>query len=108
MQASPWFNGNTAYSGWQTSDGRDFISQNYDPDRWGQAALAAKEVMDLGVYKLHTIPKNTKTPELPANVSKESFPNGAGNIDPLRSYSELFNPKSVIRDGVSTISNDRH
>lgn len=36
MQASPWFNGNTAYSGWQTSDGRDFISQNYNSDRWGK------------------------------------------------------------------------
>lgn len=97
MQASPWFNGNTAYSGWQTSDGRDFISQNYNSDRWGQAALASKKVIDMGVYKLHTIPKNTKTPELPANVSKEDFPNGAGNIDPLRSYSELFNGETPLQ-----------
>lgn len=57
MQASPWFNGNTVYSGWKTSDGKDFISQTYNPDRWGQAAWAAKQVINMGVYSLHTIPK---------------------------------------------------
>lgn len=97
MQASPWFNGNAAYSGWKTSDGRDFISQTYDPDRWGKAALASKQVIDMGVYRLHTVPKNKKTPELPANVSKENFPDGAGNIDPLHSYSDMFNGETQIQ-----------
>lgn len=96
MQASPWFNGNTAYSGWKTSDGRDFISQVYNPERWGQAAWAAKRVMDMGVYSLHTIPRDHKTPALPSNVSQEAFPDGAGNIDPLRSYSELFNGETPL------------
>ena len=97
MQASPWFNGNTVYSGWKTSDGKDFISQTYNPDRWGQAAWAAKQVINMGVYSLHTIPKNSKTPQLPDNVSKDAFPNGAGNIDPLRSYSELFNGETPLQ-----------
>lgn len=96
MQASPWFNGNTAYSGWKTSGGKDFISQVYNPEHWGQAALAAKHIMDLGIYSLHIVSKDYKTPELPYNVSREAFPNGAGNIDPLRSYSDLFNGETPL------------
>ena len=50
-------------------------------------------------YALHTAEKVTDqqgdqtaiTPDLPANVPTADFPNGAGNIDPLKSYTDMFN-----------------
>lgn len=89
--ASPWYNGNKFYSDWLTSDGRPFISQTADNSRWGKAAVAAKRIIDTGLYKLYTTPKESDTPALPANVPSDNFPNGAGDIDPLRSYAYIFN-----------------
>ncbi|MGQ1947535.1 RagB/SusD family nutrient uptake outer membrane protein [Geofilum sp. OHC36d9] len=102
-QASPWFNGNQAYSDWKTEDSQFFISQEYDNSKWGQAALAAKNVIDMGIYALHTIQRNSNTPPLPGNVSALAFPDGAGNIDPLRSYSELFNGETSIYSNTEVI-----
>ena len=85
QQASPWYNGNARYSNWTRTDGRYFISQEYDPERWGKAAAAFKEVIDQNLYKLLTIPRDNFTLPLPATVSDAPFPNGAGDIDPYLS-----------------------
>jgi hypothetical protein len=90
--ASPWYNGNTFYSDWRReSDGAYFISQEYDNNKWGKAAVAAKRIINMNLYELYTAPKEAETPELPANVSHADFPDGAGNIDPFHSYADMFN-----------------
>ncbi|MDR2129981.1 MAG: RagB/SusD family nutrient uptake outer membrane protein [Odoribacteraceae bacterium] len=90
--ASPWYNGNLFYSDWRRdSDNAYFISQEPKNEKWGLAAVAAKRVMNLGTYKIYTSPKESDTPEFPANVSTAPFPDGIGNIDPYRSFTYLFN-----------------
>ncbi|KAA6329570.1 RagB/SusD family nutrient uptake outer membrane protein [termite gut metagenome] len=89
--ASPWYNGNKFYADWTRSDDTYFINQTEDNSKWGKAAVMAKRLMDTGKYRLYTTPKESDTPLLPDNVSKEKFPNGAGDIDPFRSYSYVFN-----------------
>lgn len=102
--ASPAFNGGAAahryFGSWQrSSDGVYYVSQTYDENKWALAAAACKRVMDMNRYQLHTVEKTTNasgditeiTPELPDNVSDADFPNGAGNIDPLKSYTNMFN-----------------
>lgn len=93
--ASPLFNGNTYYSDWQTAEGNHFISQKIDNNKWGKAAASFKRVIDTGKYALHTVDKivntlGTGTLPLPSTVSDASFPDGAGNIDPYKSYKTLF------------------
>ena len=60
--ASPQYNGNTGE--WAQKlvsfDGSPLIDPEYKEERWAKAAAAAKEVMDLGVYKLWTVPKRTE------------------------------------------------
>jgi hypothetical protein len=57
--ASPQYNGNT--SEWanklRSYNGEPLIDPVYDEKRWAKAAAAAKEVMELGQYKLYTVPK---------------------------------------------------
>ena len=102
--ASPAFNGGAAayryFGNWKRkSDGVYYVSQTYDEQKWALAAAAAKRVMDMNRYALHTADKVTDqqgdqtaiTPDLPANVPTADFPNGAGNIDPLKSYTDMFN-----------------
>ncbi len=89
-QASPWYNGNTRYSGWTRTDGRPFISQENDPERWAVAAAAFKRIIETNVYSLHTIERTASTLPLPATVSDAAFPDGAGNIDPYLSYKRIF------------------
>ncbi len=89
-QASTWYNGNTRYSQWTRTDGRPFIAQESDAKRWGVAAAAFKRIIDMNLYKLHTIEQNSSTLPLPATVSDAAFPNGAGNIDPYLSYKRIF------------------
>jgi hypothetical protein len=110
MHASPLYNGGQVarmyYGNWtRKTDGKHYISQTYDPKRWAVAAAAAKRVMDLTVsglpaYKLHTIEADNDTPALPENVADpdyhKPFPEGAGGIDPYRSYAEMFNGETVI------------
>ncbi|HBX46979.1 RagB/SusD family nutrient uptake outer membrane protein [Limibacterium fermenti] len=98
--ASPLYNGQSAariyFGDWKRkTDGAQYISQTYDEKKWALAALAAKRVMDMGIYKLHTIEKQGDTPPLPANVPSAPFPDGAGGIDPFRSYSYMFNGESL-------------
>lgn len=98
--ASPLYNGNTFYSDWKRSDGKPFISQTYDQNRWGKAAAAYKQIIDLGKYKLFTAPKivntrGTGTLELPdntgdPNLKTKVFPDGAIDIDPYLSYKSVF------------------
>lgn len=92
---APLFNGGTAAHRYfgdfkRKSDGVHYVSQTYDERKWAVAAAAAKRVMDLGIYRLHTVPADEYTVPLPANVPSAAFPQGAGGIDPFRSYSEMF------------------
>lgn len=98
--ASPLFNGGDSarrYFGNFTrrTDGVHYISQTYDESKWALAAASAKKVIDLGVYQLHTVPADEFTAELPASVPSAAFPGGAGGIDPIRSYAEMFNGETV-------------
>lgn len=88
--ASPMYNGNQSYSGWVRSDGVPFISQTRDINKWGKAAAAAKRIIETGVYELYTYPVSADTDPLAYNVPAATYPNGAGGIDPYRSYKYIF------------------
>jgi len=101
QQASPLFNGQPAaksyYANWKRStDGVNYISQTYDEKRWAVAAMAAKRIIDMGMYSLYTAPVQPDTPQLPAGVPTANFPDGAGNIDPFHSYSDMFNGEALM------------
>lgn len=100
QQASPLYNGGqaarTAFGNWKrTIDGRNYISQNYDEKRWAVAAAACKRVIDMGKYKLHTVPVDPSMPprELPSSVTI-SNPDFL-NIDYYRSYAEMFTGETL-------------
>lgn len=98
--ASPSFNGGTiartVFGNWtRKSDGKHYISQVYDEQKWAVAAFAAKRVIDLKKYSLYTTKKQIDTPVLPSNVPAADFPNGAGNIDPYHSYADMFNGEAL-------------
>lgn len=105
IHASPLFNGgpvaSSYFSTWKRkTDGVNYVSQTYDERRWAVAAAAAKRVMDLGAYQLYTYAKDENTPELPTGVTSdphfyEDYPNGAGGIDPFKSYSDIFTGEAV-------------
>lgn len=105
IHASPLFNGgpvaSSYFGNWKrSSDKVHYVSQQYDESRWAVAAAAAKRVMDMGAYKLYTALKDDKTPDLPAGVTSdphfyETYPNGAGGIDPFKSYSDIFTGEAV-------------
>ncbi|MDR1415370.1 MAG: RagB/SusD family nutrient uptake outer membrane protein [Odoribacteraceae bacterium] len=103
IQASPLYNpspGNPAaaiyFGTWKRSaDGENYISQTYNEQKWADAALAAKKVMEMGIFSLYTSKRVSDTPPLPATVSAADFPDGAGNIDPFRSYSDMFTGEAV-------------
>lgn len=103
IQASPLFNGGDAarrcFGNWtRKSDGKPYVNQTYDIDRWAVAAAAAKQVIDLDYYKLHTVPEDTGNPyPLAANVPTAPFPNGAGGIDPYHSFADMFNGESIVQ-----------
>ena len=44
----------------------------------------------MNVYEPFTVSKDQNTPQLPAGVPTENFPDGAGGIDPFKSYSYMF------------------
>ncbi|RNC63841.1 RagB/SusD family nutrient uptake outer membrane protein [Proteiniphilum sp. X52] len=102
-QASPLFNGGDAakrcFGTWKRkSDDKFYVNQVYDPDRWAVAAAAAKSVIDMQLYELHTVEMDTKNPyPLAENVPTAPFPLGAGGIDPYYSYSHMFNGEGVIQ-----------
>lgn len=95
--ASPLFNGNTSYANFvDKKTGVHYISQTKDESKWAIAALAAKQIIDLGKYKLTTVPRDNNTLELPKNVVSDpdfynNYPNGAAGIDHYLSYADMFN-----------------
>lgn len=93
--ASPLFNGNTSYADFvDNKTGAPYISQAYDDSKWARAAWAARQVIDLGGYDLYRVAADENTPGLPLSFREEdkgTFPAGAGEIDPLKSYSQIFN-----------------
>ena len=93
IQASPLYNGRgqTYFGNWKrSSDGVFYISQQYDDRKWAVAAAACERVMDMGRYELHTVPAD-KDSFVPPTNENQAFPNGVGGIDPLKSYSYMFN-----------------
>jgi len=99
--ASPEFNGNTEMADLIDHEGNQLISQVYNEEKWAKAAAAAKDVIDLNVYRLFTAPFNatdqgpaqpkTIVPPFNARYSNATFPNGWKDIDPFESYRQLFN-----------------
>ena len=95
IQASPLWNGGDAarrtFGMWtRTVDNANYVSQTYDESKWAKAAIACKRIIDMNMYALHTVPLMPDTYPLPDNVPDLPFPDGAGDIDPLRSYSDMF------------------
>ncbi len=102
--ASPAFNGGAAarryFGSWtRSTDGELYVSQTYDERKWALAAAACKRVIDMNRYQLHTVERvatsvgdaTDVTAPLPETVSALDFPYGAGNIDPYKSYANMFN-----------------
>lgn len=108
--ASPLINGNQELSELTDKNGRKLIPDTYQEIKWALAAAAAKDVMELGQYKIYTSPFKTEaqgnisypttiTPPYNAAYSDLSFPSGNGfdkeggwnDIDPYESYRALFN-----------------
>ena len=80
--ASPLVNGNQEYAGFTNKDGKQLISQQYNPAKWERAAKAAKDIIDLNILSLYK--KN----------------DAQGNFDPLLSYRGVFldawNPEVIF------------
>jgi hypothetical protein len=111
IHASPLYNGGRAaktyFGNWtRTVDGKHYVSQTYDPQRWAVAAAAAKRVIDMTfsngqkAYELHWVKEDRDTPSLPEGVADpdyyKPFPEGAAGIDPYRSYAEMFNGQTIV------------
>lgn len=106
--ASPLYNGGAAARRFfgdftRCTDGVHYVSQTYDERKWAIAAAAAKKVIDLNLYELHTVKNDEYTATLPSTVPAEPYPNGAGGIDPYRSYSEMFNGETAINSNPELI-----
>lgn len=101
--ASPLFNGGDAarrsFGTWtRDSDGAHYVNQTPDPERWALAAAAAKAVIDMEIYELHTVEADPRNPyPLASNVPTAPFPDGAGGIDPYYSYSHMFNGEGITQ-----------
>jgi len=100
IQASPLWNGGEAarrtFGSWKRStDNVPYVSLTADESKWATAAMACKRIIDMNLYKLHTVPRSPDSYPLPGNVSDLPFPDGAGDIDPFRSYSEMFTGEAL-------------
>ncbi len=105
IHASPLFNGGpiaSAYFGsWKRkTDNVNYVNQQYNETRWAVAAAAAKRVIDMGRYRLYTVPKDDNTRALPSGVTSDpnfygEYPNGAAGIDAFKSYSDVFTGEAV-------------
>lgn len=108
--ASPLFNGNEEMGDLKDKNGKKLIPETYDEKKWALAAAAAKDVMELGQYKIYTAPFKTEAqgsisypatikPPYNAMYSDLPFPDGKGfdreggwsDIDPYESYRAMFN-----------------
>lgn len=81
-------------------DKKPLLSPTYDEAKWARAAAAAKDVMDLGQYRLYVAYKKTTgdisypatvTPPADNNFSNNNWPAGWKDIDPFESYRSVFN-----------------
>lgn len=103
FQASPTFNGGSSakrcFGNWvRKSDKAYYVNQTPDPQRWAVAAAAAKQVIDLDYYELHTVEKDKENPyPLHSSVPTADYPNGAGNIDPYHSFADMFTGESMAK-----------
>jgi len=100
--ASPLANGNDDEFARSMVDdqGRRLLSQEYSEEKWAKAAAAARDVMELGTYNLYTAAftstdngphdRPTIVPPADAEFSNQDWPNGWRNIDPFKSYRNLF------------------
>lgn len=98
--ASPLANGNTEMVDFVDDKGNHLIDQVYSEQKWAKAAAAAKDVINLNVYKLYVADRRSKgTDAYPATIvppyhaaySDKNFPEGWADIDPFESYRALFN-----------------
>ncbi|MDR1091610.1 MAG: RagB/SusD family nutrient uptake outer membrane protein [Prevotella sp.] len=103
MAASPWYNGNTRYSGWFRTDGTPFFSQTNDNSKWAQAAVAAYRIIESKRYSIYTYKKLADSPEPDSSVSSSNYPDGAGDIDIFRSYSDLFTGEVPLMNNKESI-----
>ena len=60
IQASPLWNGGTAarrtYGTWKRStDGVNYVSQQYNERKWAVAAAVCKQIIDMNIFSLHTV-----------------------------------------------------
>jgi len=96
--ASPLANGNNSdYAARLTDDqGNRLLSPDYQEEKWAKAAAAARDVIELGVYHLNTVAFQetgddaTIAPPSDNNFSLKSWPEGWANIDPAKSYAQVF------------------
>src|SRR5699024_5445116 len=96
--ASPLANGNSSdFAARLTDDtGQPLLSADYNEEKWAKAAAAARDVMELGVYELYWTPLRetgedaTVIPPKDNNFSDKSWPEGWANIDPAKSYAQVF------------------
>lgn len=96
--ASPLANGNTSsFSARLVDDvGKRLLSIDYQDEKWALAAAAARDVIELGVYRLYWVPiqetgdEATVVPPNDNNFSGKNWPEGWANIDPAKSYAQVF------------------
>ncbi|UOB16036.1 RagB/SusD family nutrient uptake outer membrane protein [Abyssalbus ytuae] len=96
--ASPLVNGNTSNYVTRLVDdqGSQLLSSDYNEEKWAKAAAAARDVIELGVYHLYTVPIQqtgedaTVIPPSDGNFSEKSWPAGWADIDPAKSYAQVF------------------
>ena len=96
--ASPLANGNNSNFAARLVDdqGNRLLSADYQEVKWARAAAAARDVMELGIYELYTVPVQetgedaTVVPPADNNFSESSWPSGWANIDPAKSYASVF------------------
>ncbi|MEJ5145647.1 MULTISPECIES: RagB/SusD family nutrient uptake outer membrane protein [Sphingobacterium] len=96
--ASPLANGNTSSFSVRLVDdvGKRLLSVDYQDEKWALAAAAARDVIELGVYRLYWVPIQetgddaTVVPPNDNNFSGKNWPEGWANIDPAKSYAQVF------------------
>lgn len=101
--ASPLANGNDDEfaRAFVDDEGNRLLSPDYSEEKWAKAAAAARDVIELGVYDLYYASFSTSNngphdrptivPPYDPVFSNEDWPNGWRNIDPFKSYRDLFN-----------------
>ncbi|MFZ4261768.1 RagB/SusD family nutrient uptake outer membrane protein [Sphingobacterium sp. HJSM2_6] len=98
FSASPLANGNnSAFAARLVDDkGNRLLSAEFKEEKWAKAAAAARDVIEMGVYQLYTAPfqetGNDASVKPPAdnNFSEQNWPLGWANIDPAKSYAQVF------------------